>query len=169
MNVMAAALRPRTPSPRLAGTVLPVHTAEDDNLVIHSTLDDALPGDVLVINAGQHTDRAVFGNILGGLCLAKGVTGIVIDGSTRDVDELTARDLTVYARGIAPVGPYKNGPGRIGFPIACGNTVRDPGDAIIGDNDGLTVVPRGDTRTVLQRVQDREREEHKMREAIRAL
>jgi regulator of RNase E activity RraA len=168
MGTMASPIRPVTPSPRLAGTVLPVHAREGDNLAIHRALDDARPGDVLVVNANAETNRAVFGDLLGEICLAKGVTGIVIDGAVRDVDELAGQGLAVYARGISPAGPWKNGPGRIGFPVACGNIVCNPGDAIIGDNDGIIVVPQHALAATLARTQAQEQTEQKMRDAIRA-
>jgi regulator of RNase E activity RraA len=147
---------------------LPVHAREGDNLAIHRALDDARPGDVLVVNANAETNRAVFGDLLGEICLAKGVTGIVIDGAVRDVDELAGQGLAVYARGISPAGPWKNGPGRIGFPVACGNIVCNPGDAIIGDNDGIIVVPQHALAATLARTQAQEQTEQKMRDAIRA-
>ncbi|WDG29806.1 RraA family protein [Streptomyces sp. CA-278952] len=168
LGMMASPIRPVTPSPRLAGTVLPIHAREGDNLAIHRALDDALPGDILVINANAETNRAVFGDILGEICLAKGVTGIVVDGSIRDVDELAGQGLAVYARGISPAGPWKNGPGRIGFPVACGNIVCNPGDAIIGDNDGIVVIPQHALSDTIERTEAQERTEQKMRDAIHA-
>jgi regulator of RNase E activity RraA len=168
MGVMAAAIRPVTPAPRLAGTVLPVHAREGDNLAIHRALDDARPGDVLVVNANAEINRAVFGDILGEICLAKGVTGVIVDGAVRDVDELAGQGIAVYARGISPAGPFKNGPGRIGYPIACGNVVCNPGDAVVGDNDGVIIVPRADLTAVIERTLAQEQTEHKMRGAINA-
>jgi regulator of RNase E activity RraA len=169
MGIMTAAIRPVTPAPRLVGTVLPVLAREGDNLAIHRALDDARPGDVLVVNANAEINRAVFGDLLGEICIAKGVTGIVIDGAVRDVDELAGQGLAVYARGISPAGPWKNGPGRIGFPVACGNVVCNPGDAIIGDSDGIVIVPRHALTTVIERTLAQEQTELKMREAINAV
>jgi regulator of RNase E activity RraA len=105
-------------------------------------MDDAREGDVLVINANSDTNRACFGDILGEICISRGIAGVVIDGATRDVDELLALGLPVFARGISPAGPFKYGPGTVGTPVACGNVVCNPGDAIIGDNDGIVIVPQ---------------------------
>ncbi|MET8557552.1 RraA family protein [Streptomyces sp. NPDC004959] len=168
MGIMASPIRPVTPAPRLAGTVLPIHAREGDNLAIHRALDDARPGDVLVINANAETNRAVFGDILGEMCLAKGVTGIVVDGAVRDIDELAGQGLAVYARGVSPAGPWKNGPGRIGYPVACGNIVCNPGDAVIGDNDGIAVIPAHALAATIERTAAQERTEQKMRDAIHA-
>lgn len=168
MGMMSSVIRPITPAPRLAGTVLPVHSAEGDNLAIHCALDDACEGDILVINAGAETNRAVFGDILGEICLAKGVAGVVVDGAVRDVEELAGQGLAVYARGVCPAGPWKNGPGTTGSPVACGNIVCNPGDAIIGDNDGLIIVPRLDLTATIERTRAQEQTEQKMRDAITA-
>lgn len=151
MGVMHAAIRPVTPGLKVAGTILPINTREGDNLAIHRALDDAQPGDVLVINANSDTNRACFGDILGELCISRGIAGVVIDGATRDVDELLAMGLPVFARGISPAGPFKYGPGTIGKPVACGNIVCNPGDVILGDNDGLVVVPQHLIQTALER------------------
>lgn len=141
-GIMHSAIRSVTPGLKLAGTVLPINTREGDNLAIHRAMDDAREGDVLVINANSDTNRACFGDILGEICMSRGIAGVVIDGATRDVEELLALGLPVFARGISPAGPFKYGPGTVGTPVACGNVVCNPGDAIIGDSDGIVIVPQ---------------------------
>ncbi|PQP20834.1 RraA family protein [Rhodococcus opacus] len=168
MGLMTADIGLVTPGLRLAGTVLPIQAREGDNLAIHRALDDAQPGDVLVINGNGETNRAVFGDILGEICVAKGIAGVVIDGATRDVDELTAMKLPVFARGITAAGPWKNGPGIIGSPIACGHVVCNPGDAIIGDTDGIVIIPRADLTAALDKTRAQEETEQKMRADIRS-
>ncbi|OZD80344.1 methyltransferase [Rhodococcus sp. 05-2256-B2] len=168
MGLLSAQIELVTPGLKLAGTVLPILAREGDNLAIHRALDDAQPGDVLVINGHGETSRAVFGDILGEICTMKGIAGVVIDGSTRDVDELTAMKLAVFARGISPAGPWKNGPGQVGFPVACGSIVCNPGDAIIGDSDGLVVIARDDVSEALRRTEKQEAVEQGMRTDIRA-
>ena len=96
---------------------------EGDNLAIHRAVDDGQPGDVLAINANGDTSRAVFGDILGDICVAKGIAGFVIDGATRDVDELTAMKLPVFAAAVTPAGPWKDGPGTTGYAVSCGHVV----------------------------------------------
>lgn len=141
MGIMNSSIRAVTPGLRLVGTILPIQTREGDNLAIHRALDDARPGDVLVINANSDTNRACFGGILGDLCLSRNVAGVIIDGATRDIDELAELGLPTFARGVSPAGPFKHGPGSVGFPVACGNVVCNPGDIVIGDDDGIVVVP----------------------------
>ncbi|WP_411730498.1 RraA family protein [Paeniglutamicibacter sp.] len=169
MGVMHSALRSVTPGLKLAGTVLPINTREGDNLAIHRALDDAREGDVLVINANSDTNRACFGDILGEICVSRGIAGVVIDGATRDIDELLAMGLPVFARGISPAGPFKYGPGTIGAPVACGNVVCHPGDAILGDSDGLVVVPQHLIATALERTASQAGKEDNLRALIPSL
>lgn len=140
MGIMDPGIRPMTSVKRLAGSILPVLSREGDNLAIHRALELAQPGDILVINAMGELSRAVFGSIMGEACIALGVGGVVVDGSIRDVEELDAMGLPVFARGISPAGPYKTGPGSVGFPVACGRLVCPAGHVLIGDSDGITVL-----------------------------
>jgi regulator of RNase E activity RraA len=167
MGVMTGAIRLVTPGLRMAGTVLPIHAREGDNLAIHRAVDDARPGDVLVINANGDTSRAVFGDILGEICVAKGIAGVVIDGATRDVDELTAMKLPVFATAVTPAGPWKNGPGTIGYPVACGHVVCHPGDAVVGDSDGVVVVPQNELSTVIRATESQDSKEDAIRVDVR--
>lgn len=140
IGVIHHSIRPMTSHAVMAGTVYPILVREGDNLAIHRALDEVRPGDVLVINGFGELNRSVFGGILGEACIALGVRGVVIDGSVRDVEDLDRMGLPVYARGVTPAGPYKNGPGTIGEAVACGGIVCHQGDAIIGDQDGVVVV-----------------------------
>ena len=167
MGVMTGDIRLVTPGLRLAGTVLPVLAREGDNLAIHRAVDDAQPGDVLVINANGDTSRAVFGDILGEICVAKGIAGIVIDGATRDVDELTAMKLPVFATAVTPAGPWKNGPGTIGYAVSCGHVVCHPGDAIFGDSDGIVVVARHELATIAAATEAQDAKEDDIRAEVR--
>jgi RraA family protein len=168
VGMMCAALRPATKNARFAGTILPVMTREGDNLAIHRAIDEARPGDVLVINGNSEVNRSVFGDILGEICLAAGIVGVVIDGSVRDVEELEKLGLPVFARGICPAGPTKTGPGTVGLPVACGNIVCYPGDAIFADPDGIIVVSKQDLPACAKKVPDQDAFENALRERVRA-
>lgn len=141
IGILHGSITSMTPGLRLAGSVLPVFTREGDNLAIHRALDEAQPGDVLVINAFGETSRACFGDILGELCVSRGIAGVVIDGATRDIAEIRSMGLPTFARGTSPAGPFKNGPGTVGAAVACGSVVCSAGDVILGDDDGLLVIP----------------------------
>lgn len=137
----AAGLAPVGRWQRLAGPAFPVRTRAGDNLVVHRAMDLAPAGAVLVIDAGGHVDRAVFGEILARYGTARGLRGVVLDGAVRDVDGLAAGPLPVFARGVSHLGPYKDGPGEINGPVQVGGTVVRAGDLVVGDADGVAVVP----------------------------
>ena len=167
IGMMASAIRPMTKHARFHGTILPVLTREGDNLAIHRALDEAIPGDVLVINGNAEVNRAVFGDLLAEICLARGIAGVVIDGAVRDVDEIEALGLPVFARDVNPAGPSKTGPGTVGIPVACGNVVCNPGDAIIGDRDGIIVVSRDDLVPYATKIVEQEALASALRSKIR--
>lgn len=168
MGMMASAIHHVAGNRSFYGTILPVVTREGDNLAIHRALDDAQPGDVLVINGNGEVNRAVFGDLLGEICLAKKVSAVVIDGAVRDVEELQRMGLPTYARAVNPAGPSKNGPGTVGYPVACGNVVCYPGDAILGDLDGIIVIDKEVLAALPARLQAQNEFEIAFREKVRA-
>ena len=127
---------------QLAGTAFTIKVPASDNAMIHYALDLASPGDILVIAASGGLERALMGEIMFTYAEKRGISGIIVDGAIRDVDCLSRLTLPVYARGVTPQGPYKVGPGEINVPIACAGQVVNPGDIIIGDADGVVVIPR---------------------------
>jgi regulator of RNase E activity RraA len=167
LGLMDAAIQPMSARARCSGNALTVLTRDGDNLAIHRALDDALPGDVLVINALGGKARAVFGDLLAEICLSAGVVGVVIDGLTRDRDTIAALGLPVWARGISPAGPAKHGPGAVGVPVACGGAVVNPGDVIVADGDGVAVVPASRADQILARLGEIDRFEEAFRQRVR--
>lgn len=167
MGMMASAIRHTAGKPTFFGTILPLNTREGDNLAIHRALDEAQPGDVLVINGNSEVNRSVFGDLLGEICLAKKVAAVVIDGAVRDIEELNSMGLPIYARAVNPAGPSKWGPGQVGIPVACGNVVCCPGDAIIGDRDGIIVIARGLLASLAEKVKLQDGYEKSFREKVR--
>lgn len=138
---MDGGIRPFTGTARLVGTALPILTRAGDNLAIHRALDEAQPGDVLVINGQSDLSRALLGDLIGEIMVSKGVVGAVVDGAVRDAETLAAQGLVIFARAATPAGPFKNGPGVIGAPVAVGGVVVSPGDVIVADADGVVLVP----------------------------
>ncbi|MFP3419160.1 RraA family protein [Bacillus sp. SIMBA_154] len=124
----------------LLGIAFTVKVPEGDNLMFHKAMDMAQPGDVIMIDAGGDTNRAIFGELMISYCQSRGIAGVVIDGSVRDAEALGEMNIPVYAKGITPNGPYKNGPGEINTPISIGGKVVCPGDIIVGDQDGVVVI-----------------------------
>ncbi|MBP2230961.1 RraA family protein [Azospirillum agricola] len=152
MNRMFAggtALRPIHHSGILCGPALTVRTRPGDNLMVHKALDLAQPGDVIVVDAGGDTTNSIIGEIMWSYARTRGVAGFVIDGAVRDTAVLAAGDLPVYARGATHRGPYKDGPGEINVTVSVGGMVVAPGDIMLGDEDGLLVVPQADAPAIL--------------------
>ena len=142
MNRTAAvdgAIRPVNRTP-LLGTAFTVQVADGDNLMFHKAMDLAQPGDVIVIDAGGATNRAIFGSLMINYCKVRGIAGVIVDGAIRDYRELAELDFPVYAKGVTPNGPYKNGPGTIGKTISFGGKIVRPGDIIVGDEDGIIII-----------------------------
>lgn len=138
---------------RLLGTAFTVKVPQGDNLMFHVAMDLAKPGDVIVIDAGGDTRRAIFGELMVNYCRLRGINGIVVDGAIRDVDMISKLDdFAVYARGIIPDGPYKNGPGEINTPVVCGGRTVNPGDIVIGDEDGVIFVRPEEAEELLEKV-----------------
>lgn len=136
---------------QLLGTAFTIQVAQGDNLMFHAAMDLAKPGDVIVIDAGGFTERAIFGELMATYCKVRGIRGIVCDGAIRDAEGLAAmEDFPVYARAVTPNGPYKNGPGQINVPVVIGGKVVHPGDIVVGDGDGVLFVRPEDARQVAE-------------------
>lgn len=126
---------------QLLGTAFTVRVPQGDNLMFHAAMDLAKPGDVIVIDAGGFTDRAIFGELMATYCKSRGIKGIVCDGAIRDRGGLAALEgFSVYARSATPNGPYKNGPGEINVPVVIGDKIVHPGDIVVGDDDGVLFI-----------------------------
>jgi regulator of RNase E activity RraA len=165
--VMDGAIGPVTPvRTRLCGTALPVLTRAGDNLAVHRALDEARPGDVLVISGQADPSRALIGDLIGEIMRARKVRGAIVDGAARDAAELARQGLAVFARGLTPAGPFKNGPGVIGRTIACGGVVVGPGDVVVADEDGVAVVPAERAAWAADRIDEVIARENELRAAI---
>jgi RraA family protein len=133
----------------VAGSALTVRTRPGDNLMVHHAVDMAEPGDVIVVDAGGDLTTAVLGDIMISLAMQRGVEAIVINGAIRDADEIRKMGFPLYAAGVTHRGPYKDGPGEINTAINLGGMIVMPGDLVLGDGDGILVIPQGDAQTVL--------------------
>ncbi|TBW39476.1 RraA family protein [Siculibacillus lacustris] len=147
-NVMEAGLVAIVPG-RFVGPALTVRVRAGDNLMIHKALDLAQPGDVVVIDGQGDLDNALIGENLALWAHHRGVAGLVIDGGVRDIEQLRSIGLPIRARGVTPAGSFKTGGGEVNVPIACARVVVMPGDVVIGDADGVAVVPQRDIAGVL--------------------
>lgn len=151
MTAGGAALRPMHRSGVLAGPALTVKCRPGDNLMVHYALDIAQPGDVIVVDAGGDLTNAIIGELMVAYAIKKRLSGIVINGAIRDAASIAADDFPVFAAGITHRGPYKDGPGEINVPIAINGMVIEPGDMIVGDDDGLLSIPFNEVDSVLNK------------------
>ena len=135
----------------MVGPAFTVKCRAGDNLALHAALNLCNEGAVLVVSNEEDNTRALMGEVMMAyLYLQKKVAGIVLDGPIRDIDEIGKWDFPVYATGTTPGGPYKEGPGEVNVPIACGGISVEPGDIILADPDGVIVIPRNDAATILE-------------------
>lgn len=149
MSAGGAQLRPLHGGGRMAGPALTVKTRPGDNLMIHKALQLARPGDVIVVDAGGDLTNALIGEIMVGDAVRRQLGGFVIHGAIRDAGAIRAGSFPVFAAGVTHRGPYKDGPGEINVPIALNGMVVEPGDLMIGDDDGLLCVPYAEASALL--------------------
>ena len=152
-NIGTVGLQPyhRPSKTTMAGTAVTMRSRGGDNLTYLRALDFCRPGDVLVIDAGGDLNNAVVGGILSFYAASVGVVGLVIDGAIRDVAEIREREFPVYARGVTHRGPYKDGPGEINVSVSVGGMVVNPGDIVVGDQDGLLAIAQVDAQDVIEK------------------
>lgn len=166
MTAGGSRLRPMHRQGVLAGPALTVKARPGDNLMLHYALDIAEPGDVIVVDAGGDLTNALIGEMMVAYALKRGVAGIVINGAIRDAANIGAGDFPLFAAGISHRGPYKDGPGEINVPIAIDGMVIEPGDLIIGDDDGLLCVPYDQVAEVYDRATAKHAAEEKQMRQI---
>ena len=147
-NFMDPGIRPRT-GLRLYGPAVTVNCRPGDHLMVHKALQIAEPGDIIVVCTGGNITSAVFGDLMCHAAVVKGIGGIVVDGAIRDTEGLAGQGFPAFSRSVCAGSCDKDGPGEINVPISCGGTVVAPGDIIVGDADGVAVVPRDHAVEVL--------------------
>jgi regulator of RNase E activity RraA len=168
LYTMIPAIHPLTnPELPVLGPACTVKCFPGDNLMVHKSLDLARPGDVLVIDTSASSLTAVVGDLISTKARHRGIAGFVVDGLIRDLPEIRALgDFPVFARGVTPIGPLHRGPGEINHPVCAGGIVVHPGDVIVGDANGVVVVPRGVAAELLDRLRKRSALEADYRAAV---
>jgi regulator of RNase E activity RraA len=152
----------------ILGPACTVRVYPGDNLMVHKSLDIAKPGDVLVIDAGSSMMNGVLGDLISNKARHRGIQGCVVDGLIRDLPEIRELgDFPVFARGVSPIGPLHRGPGEINYPICAGGIVVHPGDIIVGDLNGVVVVPLAIAAELLARLRARAAREADYTAAVR--
>ena len=137
---------------KICGPALTCFCSPTDNLAAMAALDFARKGDIIVIAAKNDQSAAVIGDRWAYWAKKIGVAGVVCDGLVRDIVGLLEVGMPIFARGLSPNAGFKHGPGEINTRVSCGGVAVDPGDIIVGDRDGVVVVPRGDAAHVAARL-----------------
>ncbi len=168
MTAGGARLRPYYNGGTMSGPAFTVKTRPGDNLMVHKALDIAEPGDVVVVDAGGDLTNALIGELMQAHARTRKLGGLVINGAIRDVAALRESDFPVFAAGVTHRGPYKDGPGEIGVAIGIDGMVIEPGDLMLGDEDGILCVPIAEAAAVLKATQTKHAAEEKQMEATLA-
>jgi regulator of RNase E activity RraA len=142
-------IAPLAPSMKFAGPAFTVEVRPGDNLMIHAALALARPGDVIVVDGKADLSSALMGEIMVRQCFAAGIAAVVIDGAVRDSEAIRELGFPMYAAGLNPNGPTKFVPGRLNHPISIGGVSIEPGDLVVGDADGVTVIERAKAEAML--------------------
>ena len=161
-------LRPLHAGGVLCGVALTVRTRPGDNLMVHAALNRAKAGDVLVIDAGGDLTNAIIGELMLSQAQHVGVAGVIVNGAVRDYGWIRSGSFPVFAAGVTHRGPYKNGPGEMNATIAIEGMVIEPGDLIVGDDDGFVCVPFDHTEEVFAAADKKQQGEAKTMAAIKA-
>ena len=148
-------IAPLAPSMRFAGPAITVEVRPGDNLMIHAAMAVAQPGDVIVVDGKGDLSSALMGEIMSQQCVALGIAAVVIDGAVRDSEAIRELGFPMYAAGLNPNGPTKFVPGRLNHPISIGGVTVHPGDLVVGDADGVTVIERAKAAAMLPLAADK--------------
>jgi 4-hydroxy-4-methyl-2-oxoglutarate aldolase len=168
VGLLDAGIRPIFPDARVAGSAVTVICGPGDNLMIHAAVSVVRPGDVLVVTTFSPSNAGMFGELLGESSRAHGVAGLVIDAAVRDTAELTAMGFPVWSRAIWAQGTTKAIAGSVNVPIVCAGAGVHPGDVIVGDADGVVVIPRAEAPAAVAAAEERVAKEARTRERLRA-
>jgi 4-hydroxy-4-methyl-2-oxoglutarate aldolase len=141
-GTLGGRIQPLSKSMKVAGPAFTVEVRPGDNLMIHAALQLAQPGDVIVVDGKGDLSCALTGALMAAHAQKAGIAGFVIDAAVRDTEDCAKGSFPVFASGANPNGPLKGAAGRINWPVSLAGTTVNPGDLIVGDADGVVVVPR---------------------------
>ncbi|YCA41576.1 RraA family protein [Bacillus sp. JZ8] len=155
LNNLDSSIKPLQDKYKVMGRAFTVKMPVGDNLIFLRAIREARPGDVLVVDAKGDTYRAIAGDFIVGMAKTLGIKGIVVDGVIRDLEGIKRLDFPVFCKGTTVAASGKAGNGELNVPISCGGVTISPGDLIIGDGDGIVVVPQATEREVLDKALDK--------------
>jgi 4-hydroxy-4-methyl-2-oxoglutarate aldolase len=164
---LPSAIKPIVPKMKVCGRAYTVKTMPCDNMLLHRAYAYAKAGDVLVVNCSNFYEVGYWGDLMSLGAMTKGIAGLVIDGCVRDADDIEAMGFPVFSRGLCIKGTGNQGEGTLNEPIIMGEIIVNPGDFIVGDRDGVVVIPQNRVEDVLSKAHARELKEENVRKELR--
>ena len=152
-GTLGGRIQPLAKTMKVAGPAFTVEVRPGDNLMIHAALNLAKPGDVIVVDGKGDLSCALTGALMAAHAQKAGIAGFVIDAAVRDTEDCAKGSFPIFAAGSNPNGPLKNSGGRINWPVSLAGTTVNPGDLIVGDADGVVVVPRETAAEIIKGAQ----------------
>ena len=160
-------IKPISSKMKLCGPAFTVQTMPCDNMLLHRAYAYAEAGDVLVVNCSGYYEAGYWGDLMSLGAKTKGIAGLVIDGCVRDADDIEAMDFPVFSRGLCIKGTGNQGEGTLRAPIVMGNCLVNQGDIIVGDRDGVVVIPQNRVEEAIEKAYARELKEENVRIELR--
>ena len=165
---LPSAIKPINPKMKVCGPAYTVMTMPRDNVLLHRAYAYAKPGDVIVVSCSGFYEAGYWGDLMSLGAKTKGIAGLVIDGCVRDADDIEAMGFSVFSRGLCIRGTTNHGEGKLNEPIVIGDFSIHPGDIIVGDRDGVVVVPQNRIDEAIEKSKEREEKENQVRTQLRA-
>ncbi|WP_147539324.1 4-carboxy-4-hydroxy-2-oxoadipate aldolase/oxaloacetate decarboxylase [Anaerotruncus rubiinfantis] len=166
-GAMTHEIKPIVPGMRTCGRALTVKCHRGDNIMLIKAISMAQKGDVIVADMGTAIDNGPFGEVLAVECVTKGIAGLIVTGSVRDSMAIARLEFPVFSMGLSVLGTSKATLGTINHPIVCGGVQVNPGDLVLGDNDGVVVVPFEEAEEILAAANRRTESEAAVMERLR--
>jgi 4-hydroxy-4-methyl-2-oxoglutarate aldolase len=167
-GALPSEIKPIVPTMRVCGPAFTVDSPPMDNLLLHRAIYAAAAGDVLVVRIADYHEAGYWGEIMGVAAQSRGLAGLVIDGGVRDSQELAAMGFPTFARRLCIQGTTKHGGGALNRPIVVGAVIVEPGDIVLGDADGVVVIPKAEGQAVLKTSIRRVKHEEEVKRQLRA-
>ena len=164
---LPSAIKPINPTMKICGPAYTVKTMPKDNILLHRAYAYAKPGDVIVADCSGFYEAGYWGDLMSLGAKTKGIAGLVIDGCVRDADDIEAMGFPVFSRGLCILGTSNHGDGTLNEPIIIGDVLINPGDIIVGDRDGVVVIPQNRIEEAIEKSIARETKEENVRKQLR--
>ena len=167
-GALPSAIKPISPSMKLCGTAFTIDSMPGDNLLFHRAVAQAAQGSILIAKMSDHYEAGYWGELLTVAAMQRGITGLVIDACVRDADPIEGLGFPVFCRGLCVRGTTKYGSGSLNEPIIIGDVLIRAGDIVVGDRDGVVVIPAERASEAIEKSAAREAKEAATLEQLRA-